>query len=261
MDELFSIESADAGYGRGAVLTGLDLSVRRGEFVSLIGPNGAGKSTLLRLMCGLLTPSRGRVLFKGKDMDRMGSRERGRGFSVVMRIDGNIPAFPVRSFLEFGLFPHVGSAWDSAAGYGRIMEIAERTGITPLMERPLTELSTGEFQLVQVARALIQNSSVVILDEPVSNLDYMHGLTVMGILKDLNSSGTTILCALHDVNCASDCSTRIICLKSGRIVADGNPENVVKEGNLAAVYDCSFLCMKNPVTGKPMVIPVPGGKD
>lgn len=259
MAELFRIESAYAGYGRGPVLKGLDLAVSGGEFVSLIGPNGAGKSTLLKLMAGLIVPSAGKVFFNSRDMTGISSRERARSLSVVMRIDGGIPSFSVNSFLEFGLFPHSGTTGLlNDEDYRRIAEIAGRTGITRLLERPVTELSTGEFQLVQVARALVQNSSVIILDEPVSNLDYMHSTTVMGLLKSLNSSGTTVICALHDVNCASDCSTRIICLKDGIIAADGAPELVVREDNMSAVYDCGFMCMKNPVTGKPMVIPLPG---
>jgi len=173
-----------------------------------------------------------------------------------MRLSGVVPAFTVESFLGFGLFPHRGGGSFTRA---RVREMAERSGIDHLMKRPVGELSTGEFQLVQVARALVQNSSMVILDEPVSNLDYGHAIRVMEILRELNASGATVLCALHDVNTASVYSSRIVCVKNGMLVSDGAPSAVVTAGNMRLLYDNEFLCMENPVSGSPMIVPVPGG--
>lgn len=259
MSELFSIKDADAGYGSGLIFRELNILITRGEFVSFIGPNGAGKSTLIRLLTGTLSPLNGKVSFCGKEINRYSTRDLAAGFSLVTRITGEVPGFSVRKFLEFGLFPvNRFRGVYSADHEKRVEEMAELTGIVHLLKRSINELSSGEFQLVQVAKALVQNSSVILLDEPVSNLDYRHSTMVMDILKNLNMSGTTVLCALHDVNSASNYSTRIVCVKNGRLLFDGNPSAVVNGGNMRLLYDSDFLSIKNPVTGNPMVVPVPG---
>lgn len=258
MADLFKLSSVDAGYGGNVFIRGLDLAVGRGEFVSLIGPNGAGKSTIIRLLAGLLAPVSGSVSFCGRDMKNSGARELAGNFSVVMRITGDVPSFSVRSFLGFGAFARGGTARAGVEGLQLIDEMARLTGITHLMERSVNELSTGEFQLVQVARALVQNSGIIILDEPVSNLDYGHSTIVMDILRDLNRAGTTVVCALHDVNCASNYSSRIVCVRNGRIFREGAPDIVVKPDIMSKLYDAEFVGLVNPATGSPMIVPVPG---
>jgi iron complex transport system ATP-binding protein len=258
MADLFTMSSVNAGYGSNIFIRGFDLAVSRGEFVSFIGPNGAGKSTIIRLLTGMLAPSAGHVNCNGRDIGSFGARELARNFSVVMRITGDVPSFPVRSFMGFGMFAHSGLVNSGDRDTSLVDMIAERTGIVHLLGRSVNELSTGEFQMVQVARALVQNSSVIILDEPVSNLDYRHATMVMDILKDLNGSGTTVLCALHDVNCASNYSSRIVCVKNGGIFIEGTPGSVVKPGTMSSLYDAEFVSLANPATGSPMIVPVPG---
>lgn len=258
MAELFTINSVNAGYGGNVFMRGLDLSVAKEEFVSFIGPNGAGKSTIIRLLAGMLAPSAGTVSFGGRDIKGSGARELARNFSVVMRISGDVPAFSVRSFLGFGMFAHSGLVQAGVKDLSQVEETGNRTGIMHLMDRSVNELSTGEFQLVQVARALVQNSVTIILDEPVSNLDYRHSTMVMDILRDLNRSGTTVVCALHDVNCASNYSSRIVCVKNGGIFTQGAPAVVVKPAIMSKLYDAEFVSLVNPATGSPMIVPVPG---
>ena len=259
MPGLFTIHSADAGYGSGIVIRGLDLDIESGEFISLIGPNGAGKSTIIRLLTGMLQPVAGTVCFGGRDVKSFGARELARNFSVVMRITGEVPAFTVRSFLGFGMFPHEGPGRYGAGNCLTVNDTAERTGITGLMDRSVNELSAGEFQLVQVARALVQSSGVIILDEPVSNLDYGHTTLVMDLLRELNRSGTTVVCALHDVNCASEYSSRMVCIKNGALFASGAHSSVVNTAVMGKLYAGEFMSLVNPATGSPMIVPVPGG--
>lgn len=258
MAELFTISSVNAGYGSNVFMRGLDLSVAEGEFVSFIGPNGAGKSTIIRLLAGMLAPACGTVSLGGRDIKGFGARELARNFSVVMRITGDVPAFSVRSFLGFGMFAHSGLVQAGVKDHPLVDETGIRTGIMHLMDRSVNELSTGEFQLVQVARALVQNSGTIILDEPVSNLDYRHSTMVMDILRNLNRSGTTVICALHDVNCASNYSSRIVCVKNGGIFTEGAPAGVVKPDIMSKLYDAEFVSLVNPATGSPMIVPVPG---
>jgi len=257
-EPVFLIDSLSAGYSGKTVVKTVSFGVGRGEFISLIGPNGAGKSTIIKAISGSIPVYSGRVLFLGRKLDDYRKRELAVEMSIVNPITGEIPDFSVKMFLSFGRFPFRKLFSFDNAKDPIIDEMASRCGIVHLLERSITELSAGEFQLVQISRALIQNRDVLLLDEPVSNLDYRHMIQVMDILSALNRSGSTIICALHDVNTAAEYSSRIIALKDGVINFDGVPEKVISEEALSGLYDSKFFCGKNPVTGRPSVYPVPG---
>lgn len=256
--ELFRIVDADAGYRGNSFIRNLDLSVNSGDFISLIGPNGAGKSTIMKLLCGLMTPFGGVVEFMGRDIRAIGAKELARSFSFVSRLSGELPDFKVKSFISLGRFPFLDILEGNSPDEHHI-EIASETGITHLLERSIRELSAGEFQLVQITRALVQNSNILLLDEPVSNLDYPHILRIMEILKKLHNGGTTVICALHDVNAALDYCSRVIAVKDGMVLFDGFPENVISESSMRGLYGSDFYCGVNPVTGRMLVLPVPEG--
>ncbi|HNX25510.1 MAG TPA: ABC transporter ATP-binding protein [Spirochaetota bacterium] len=258
-EPVFLVDSLSAGYGGKTVINTVSFGVGRGEFITLIGPNGAGKSTIIKAISGSLPAYSGRVLFLGRNLAEFRKKELASEMSVVNPVNGEIPDFSVKMFLSFGRFPFRKLfSFDNMEDDAVIGEMASRCGIVHLLERSIRELSAGEFQLVQVCRALIQNREVLLLDEPVSNLDYRHMIQVMDILSALNKTGSTIICALHDVNTAAEYSSRIIAFKNGVINFDGNPEKVISEEALSGLYDSRFFCGKNPVTGRPSVYPVPG---
>jgi iron complex transport system ATP-binding protein len=257
-EPVFIIDSLSAGYNKVNVIGNISLGISGGEFVSLIGPNGAGKSTLIKAISGAIPITGGRIYFHGRDINDYGKRELAAMMSVVNPVTGEIPAFTVRMFLSFGLFPHRKLFSFTGDNEEIIGETADLCGITGLLERPINGLSAGEFQLVQISRALIQNRDVILLDEPVSNLDYRHMIQVMDILTALNRGGATIICALHDVNIAAEYSSRIIAVNRGAVFFDGKPESVITEKSLSGLYESRFHCGKNPVTGRPSVYPVPG---
>lgn len=257
-DPVFLLDSMSAGYHNNVVVSKISFGIGRGEFISLIGPNGAGKSTIIKAISGLINVLSGHVFFMGRNLGDYSRKELAGELSVVSPIYGDIPDFTVRMFLSLGLFPYrklfgTGNPHESVIGH-----TASICGISDLLERSIKELSAGEFQLVQISRALIQNRNVILLDEPVSNLDYRHMIQVMDILCGLNKSGSTIICALHDVNTAAEYSSRIIAIKKGSVYFDGVPENVISEKSLSGLYDSKFYCGRNPVTGRPSVYPVPG---
>lgn len=256
--EIFSVESISAGYGKKNVLSDVSFSINSGEFVSLIGPNGAGKSTIIRSISGSIPSSGGRVLFSGIPVDRYSRRELASRMALVSQLTGEIPDFTVLHFLSLGLFPHMQFKGIGSGCNDLIIDTASICGVEHLLDRSIGELSTGEFQLVQIARALIQNRDLLLLDEPVSNLDYRHMVQVMGILKSLNGNGATIICALHDLNIAVGYSSRVIAVKNGSIFFDGRPRDVVSENSLKGLYETEFRCGTNPVTGLLSVYPVPG---
>ena len=256
-DPVFSIDSLSAGYNRNIAVGNVSFGIGSGEFVSLIGPNGAGKSTIIKAISGLIPVIGGRILFQGRNLDEYGRKELAAGMSVVNSLTGEIPDFSVKMFLSFGRFPFRKLLTPDEMENQIVEDTASLCGITHLLARSIKELSAGEFQLVQISRALVQNRDVLLLDEPVSNLDYRHMIQVMGILSGLNRTGSTIICALHDVNIAAEYSSRIIAVKSGAVYFDGPPERVISQDLLSGLYDSEFFCGKNPVTGRPAVYPVP----
>ncbi len=253
--ELFTIKNVEAGYRGNPFIRGLDVSIKSGEFVALIGPNGAGKSTIIKLLSGLLQPFSGMVEFSGRDIRTAKVRELARSFSLVGRITGELPDFDVENFISLGRFPFL-DILEGNRGDNSHLRMASRTGISHLLCRSIRELSAGEFQLVQITRALVQNSRVLLLDEPVSNLDYQHIIMVMDLLRDLHRSGTTVICALHDVNSAMEYSTRVIAVKNGSVLFQGDPEGVITADSMRELYGSEFYCGVNPVTGRPLVLPV-----
>jgi len=257
-EPVFLVDSLSAGYRGNKVLSNVSFGIGRGEFISLIGPNGAGKSTFIKAISGSLPVRGGSVLFLGRSLTEYKRKELAAEMSVVTPISGDIPDFSVKMFLSFGRFPFRKLFSFNDLEDSIIDEMASLCGIAHLLDRSIRELSAGEFQLVQISRALIQNREILILDEPVSNLDYRHMIQVMGILSKLNRSGSTIICVLHDVNIAAEYSSRIIAIKGGAIFFDGEPEDVIVENKISGLYDAKFFCGKNPMTGRPSVYPVPG---
>ena len=254
---IFLLESLSAGYKNHTALNSINLSICEKEFVSIIGPNGAGKSTLLKVISGAIAPSKGTVVFNGNSLNKYSKRELASKMSVVVPITGEIPDFSVKMFLSFGRFPFRRLLVSDKMEESIVAEISELCGIEYLLRRSIKELSAGEFQLVKIARALVQNKDVLLLDEPIENLDYRHVIQIMDIIFSLNRTGSTIIATFHDVNIAAEYSTRIIALKNGAIYFDESPHNAISEDKLSGLYDSKFLCKANPVTGRPSAYPVP----
>jgi iron complex transport system ATP-binding protein len=257
--KLFELNFITAGYGRVPVFENLSITFGEGEFISLIGPNGAGKSTLIKVLDGSVRPTEGLICFKGRSYGEYRPRVLAREFSVVHQTSENIVPFFVYEFLRLARFPHQGIFEFEKEPDREVIKWAARiTGITGLLQRPLTDLSGGELQLVRIAHALVQNSRVILLDEPISHLDIRHSILIMDILHRLNREGATIISVLHDINIASDYSNRIIGIKQGKLFFDGAPDSVIKYHLVEELFGTNCIVLKNPTTGKPFVYPVPG---
>lgn len=256
---VFDLHDVTAGYRDVPVLRDLSLSVGEGEFVSVIGPNGAGKSTLVKTLSGDVTPSSGAVLFRGRRVREYRARQLARELSVVHQAAEAVAPFTVYEFIRLGRFPHQGAfVLESEEDREIIARAAETTGVAGLLARPLTELSGGELQLARVAHALAQNSRVILLDEPISHLDIQHAVRIMDILWKLNREGATVVAVLHDINIASDYSSRIVGLKDGMLFFSGAPAEVLRYDLVETLFGTPCIVLENPTTGKPFVYPVPG---
>ncbi|MFH0918220.1 MAG: ABC transporter ATP-binding protein, partial [Candidatus Omnitrophota bacterium] len=232
------------------------------DFLGLIGPNGSGKTTLLRLATRVLTPGKGQIYFKDKNIFQMDLKEFCRNVAYVAQdISINFP-FSVMEMVLMGRIPHLKRLQFEAK---RDIKIAEEaltvTDTLGLKQKFIDELSAGERQRVIIARALAQEPILLFLDEPTSHLDIGHQIQVMDLLKKLNrANNLTIVMVLHDLNLASAYCNRIALLNEGAIFKQGKPEEVLTYQNIEAVYKTLVLVNENPVTKKPNVVLVPGEK-
>jgi iron complex transport system ATP-binding protein len=226
------------GYDGRAVIRGADLVLQRGEFAGLIGPNGAGKTTLLRTLAGRMRPDVGQVLLEGRPIAQRARREVARLLAVVPQLSTPPFEFTVREIVAMGRTPHLGRLQgEQDRDRAAINRALDLTDTAVLADRPVTELSGGEFQRVVIARALAQEAPVMFLDEPVAHLDIGHQAAIFDLLVRLNrEEGRSILCVSHDLNLAAQYCDRLIVLADGRTVAEGVPEDVLTEERIADLY-------------------------
>lgn len=220
------------------VIRGVSFSVDRGQLGALIGCNGSGKSTLVRLLTGLLKPARGEVLLDGVRLNAIPGRQRARRIAWVPQAPPL--AFPFTA-LEVVLTGR--SPWRSALDFEdeadrTIAEQALRTaGVAHLKDRPVTELSGGERQLVTLARALAQQPDCLLLDEPAAALDLKHRAELVRTLNDLRAAtGMTALMVTHDLQLIDPVFDVVFAISDGTIAARGAPREVLTDATLAAVF-------------------------
>lgn len=278
------VEDAWFAYGgardRAPVISALNLSIEPSQIVGIVGPNGAGKSTLLRLMGRVVVPSRGRVLLEetggdGKNRGTSGSGSMSgtrrlrdlRSFSrkeLARRIAAVLQDPPVEfgfSCLEMvlmGRTPHLGRfQGETPLDIETAVRAMELTGVSHLAERLAMQVSSGEYQRVMMARALAQEPSLLLLDEPTAHLDIAHQIDVFELMVRLRTEkGLTVVAVLHDLNQAAEYCDAVVLLKEGGIFAMGKSDRVFTAENIKSVYGAEVLVEPSPTTGRPMVIPL-----
>lgn len=229
------------GYRRGRTVqpVGHNLNVRlhEGELVCLLGPNGAGKSTLLRTLSGLQPPLAGRVLLAGEDLSRLSLLERASRLGVVLTERVEAGAFSARDVVALGRYPY--TDWTSrlsAHDYERVDWAIHAVGAESLAARNVGELSDGERQKIMIARALAQEPSVIVLDEPTAFLDLPRRVEIMHLLRGIaQSTGRAILLSTHDVDLALRTADQMWLMADGKL-RTGAPEDLILEGDFARAF-------------------------
>jgi iron complex transport system ATP-binding protein len=249
-----AVSDLSFGYDGKATLEDVFLEVGKGEVVSLVGPNGAGKSTLIKCIDRILRPQRGTVLVDGKAASQMGSKDFSRMMGYVPQSTTEIFPYTVFDIVLMGRRPHIG--WRVSGGDVRIVaKTLKFMGIEEFAGRYFDELSGGEKQKIAMARAIVQEPEILLLDEPTSNLDIRHQLEVMKTVQLLvQKGGISAIMAMHDLNLASRFSDRILMLKDGRVFEMGRPESVLIPENIEKVYGVRAEVIKDS-TGRPYVMP------
>lgn len=256
-EAVIELDGVTAGYGDRAAIRDVTLRVERGETVGVIGPNGSGKSTLLRILSGVLRPWCGRVAIEGRAITSYTPRELSRRIGVVPQETHVDFPFTVTEVVLLGRTPHLGAfSFESAHDLEVAQQAMQRTEVAHLAARRITELSGGERQRVILARALAQEPSILILDEPSAFLDIRHQVEIYDLLRDLQREGLTVVTVLHDLNLAGLYCDRLVLLADGGVACLGEPAAVLTYATLTEVYGTEVYVVMNDVTQRLNVLPL-----
>jgi iron complex transport system ATP-binding protein len=250
------LERVSVTLGRASILTDVSADLAEGEWVGLIGPNGAGKSTTLRAAAGLV-PYTGRVEVFGDDASSLGRREIARRIALVPQIPQLPQDATVHEYALLGRTPHLGYlSSEGRADHDAVERALIRLDLLSFARRRLGSLSGGERQRVTLARALVQDASILLLDEPTTALDVGRQQQVMEIVDQLRADGSlTVLSAMHDLTLAGQYADRLLLLSGGRIVARGAAEDVLTRALISEHYGAAVQIVGDPRSGI-AVIPV-----
>ncbi|MFC6226077.1 ABC transporter ATP-binding protein [Hymenobacter artigasi] len=217
----------------------LHLALHPGELVCLLGPNGAGKSTLLRTLAGLQPPLAGRLEVGGVPLAALSAAERARQLSVVLTDRLDAATLTVQELVRLGRHPHTGWLGSlTAYDHAQVAAALAATGTTAFAARLVGELSDGERQKVMLARALAQDTPVVLLDEPTAHLDLPNRVALMRLLHRLaRTTGKAILLSTHELDLALQAADRVWLLPATGALRTGTPEDLVLSGTFAAAFE------------------------
>ncbi len=231
------------------LLDSVDLHADQGQLVGLIGPNGAGKSTLLRAISGILNYREGTVRLDGDDLKSLSYRDIAAGLALIPQIAPYTHGFTSMELVLMGRYPHLGRFQIEGKEDDRIARDAMRlTRTEQFADRTLDTLSGGERQRVFVSRALAQQPRVLLLDEPTSNLDVLHQLKVLDLVRQLIDDGLTAVAAIHDLNMAARYCDRLVLLKNGRVLAEGSPEEVLVPETIRSAFGVRAAVYRDAMT-------------
>ena len=225
-------------YGKNKILKGASLTVEKGKITTIMGANGCGKSTLFSLMTKNLTPGKGRIFLKGKNILNLRLNEFARRVAIVHQYNTASDDITVERLVSFGRTPHLGVMGAKGEDDEKFIEWAmEVTNVAQFRERELSRLSGGQRQRVWIAMALAQGTETLFLDEPTTYLDIRYQIEILELVKKLNREyGKTIIMVLHDINQAIYFSDKIIGLCEGKVLVQGDPNEVITEESIKALY-------------------------
>ncbi len=236
---LLSFQNLHFGYDRHLppVLSGLNLAIRTGSITAILGPNGAGKTTLLFLALGWLKPWAGTIAFRGKPIQSYSRRELGQEIALIPQSEHTPFEYSVLEYVLLGRAPYLPplgmpTRTDEEIAYGAL----EKVGAAELYDHSILGISGGERQLVLAARALAQEPSLLLLDEPTSHLDLSNKYRLVQILRDLQSRGATILLTTHEPDIALAVSDEAVLMEKGNVLVSGPTELVANPENLSRIY-------------------------
>ncbi|WP_432511651.1 ABC transporter ATP-binding protein [Kineococcus sp. SYSU DK001] len=250
-------ENLTLAYDDRTIASDLDIEIPDGSFTVIIGPNACGKSTLLRSLARMLKPKVGKVFLDGEQIHSLPSKEVARRLGLLPQTATAPDGITVADLVARGRFPHQKllrqwsrddeRAVDAAMAWTQVAELADRT---------VDELSGGQRQRVWIAMALAQETPILLLDEPTTYLDIAHQIEVLNLCAQLHEEqDRTMVAVLHDLNHATRYATHLVALKAGRVMAQGDPAEVVTAELIEEVFGLPCVVIPDPETGTPLVVP------
>lgn len=256
MKEEVKVENLKFFYGNKIILNDISLNFDKGKFYSIIGPNGSGKSTLIKNLSKILPPMYNSVFIDKIDISTINNKKLSQKISVIpqdIKIEYDFTVFDV---VMMGRSPYKRRFEDFNVEDEKIVEkYMKATNTWYLKDKLITELSGGESQRVIAARALTQETDIILLDEPTSHLDIQYQIEFLKIFKNLRMN-KVIIAVLHDLNLAATFSDEIILINKGEIISKGTPWQVINKENIKNVYNLSVEVFENPINKCPYIIPV-----
>ena len=252
------LSARDLAYGHPGRTLGhdIDLEVNAGEVLCVLGPNGGGKTTLFRTLLGLLPAHAGSIALGGKLLADYAPVDRAKLMAYVPQAGSSYFAFTVREVVLMGRTAHLGLlAAPDAADFATTDAALAELNITPLADKAFTRISGGERQLVLIARALAQESPLLIMDEPTASLDFGNQALILNEILRLKASGRSVLFCSHDPDHALQCADQVLLLHHGNVLALGAPREVVTAGNLKTLYGVDVELIESPLRGQPFCRP------
>ncbi len=238
-DSYFRTDNLTVGYGKKALIRGIEIEVRRGEILTLIGPNGAGKSTILRSVSRQLSLLGGTVFLDGRDMASYSGNELARRLALLFTDRARPELMTCFEAASAGRYPYTGRLGIlGEEDREKVRSAMELMQIWDLRNQSFSAVSDGQRQRVLLAGALCQEPDLIILDEPTSFLDVRHKLEFLGLLRNMaRERRIAVILSLHELDLAQKISDRVVCVRGDRILDQGSPEEIFQEEKIRALYD------------------------
>ena len=235
---LLRIENVFGGYGNGDVLKGISCNADYGDVLCLLGPNGCGKTTLFRMMLGTLPVTDGKIVIDGKNIHDFTTKALANMIAYIPQYHSPVFAYTVLDVVIMGRASHF-SAFETPKGPDReaAFSALEKVNALHLANKKYTSLSGGQRQLVLIARAICQSAKIFIMDEPAANLDYANHQLLMNVISGLARQGYCIIMSTHSPEHPFSVGTKVLLMKTGKVVGFGTPKEVITSETLQSVYD------------------------
>ncbi len=248
-----AVEDLSFGYPkRSNILDGVSFSIDKGDVLCLLGPNGTGKTTLLRCLLGINKIKKGEIYVGSRNVRSMTPRELARMVAYVPQATTVVFPYQVLDMVIMGRSPHVNvMSVPSAEDVEIAREALARTGISHLEECLFSEISGGERQMVLIARALAQQSDILIMDEPTASLDYGNQTRILKIINELAQQGYSIIMTSHFPNHAFLACNKVAIMNGGKILDIGSPDDIVTDSSLSELYSAEIRVVSAKIFEKP----------
>lgn len=242
---MIKLENIEFSYGNGFSLGPISLQIGEKDFLAILGPNGSGKSTLLKLISGYLSPSEGKVYLNERDISGFSKKELAKKISYVPQFTYSVFPYSVYEIVLMGRTPFLNFfGYENKVDREKVFSALEKMEISHLANKGINEISGGEAQRAFIARALVQETDIILMDEPNAHLDLKHQISIFKLLEDLNKEGKTILTVSHDLNLPGRFAENVMLIREGEIVKYGRKEDVLSADLIKSVFDVNVKTEK-----------------